>query len=65
MGSSDYEQNLSGTRTRIPVGRDAEIAPSCSEPVELLEEIKKVVLSFSEPEELSDIQSEGMEKLSS
>ena len=37
MDSSDYEQNLSGTRTRIPVRRDAEIAPSCSEPVELLE----------------------------
>ena len=65
MGSSDYEQNLSGTRTRIPVRIDAEIAPSCSGPVEFRsKEIKKVVLSCLEPEELLDIQSEGMKKLS-
>ena len=65
MDSSDYEQNLSGTRTRIPVRIDAEIAPSCSGPVEFRsKEIKKVVWSCLEPEELLDIQSEGMKKLS-
>ena len=53
MDSSDYEQNLSGTRTRIPVRRDAEIAPSCSEPIEPLE------LSCSELVELFQVTSDN------